>query len=65
MLRLPAFLRGEQDAGEPGSAALTDAFALTGFFLERHVFEPRGLAIHDSRARFITAVLREETRAAS
>jgi DNA repair protein RecO (recombination protein O) len=65
MLRLPAFLRGEQDAGEPGSAALTDAFALTGFFLERHVFEPRGLAMHDSRARFIAAVLREETRAAS
>ena len=65
MLRLPAFLRGEQDAGEPESAALSDAFALTGFFLERHVFEPRGLAMHDSRARFIAAVLREETRAAS
>ena len=65
MLRLPAFLRGEQDAGEPESAALSDAFVLTGFFLERHVFEPRGLAMHDSRAHFIAAVLREETRAAS
>jgi DNA repair protein RecO (recombination protein O) len=64
MLRLPAFLHGEQD-GEPLSADLGDAFALTGFFLERHVFEPRGIAIHDSRARFIAAVLREETRAAS
>jgi DNA repair protein RecO (recombination protein O) len=65
MLRLPAFLRGEQDAGEPGPAALSDAFALTGFFLERHVFQPRGVAMHESRARFIAAALREETRAAS
>jgi DNA repair protein RecO (recombination protein O) len=65
MLRLPAFLRGEQDVREPESGALSDAFALTGFFLERHVFEPRGIAMHDSRARFIAAVLREQTRAAS
>jgi DNA repair protein RecO (recombination protein O) len=64
MLRLPAFLRGDQD-GELASAELSEAFALTGFFLERHVFEPRGLAIHDARARFINAVLREEVRAAS
>jgi DNA repair protein RecO (recombination protein O) len=65
MLRLPAFLRGDQDASEPASGELTDAFALTGFFLERHVFEPRGLAMHDSRVSFINAVLREQTRAAS
>jgi DNA repair protein RecO (recombination protein O) len=64
MLRLPGFLRGDQD-DELANAQLSDAFALTGFFLERHVFEPRGLAIDDSRARFIAAVLREETRAAS
>jgi len=65
MLRLPAFLRGEQDAGEPASRELSDAFALTGFFLQRHVFEPRGLAMHDSRGSFINAVLRETARAAS
>ena len=64
MLRLPAFLRGEPD-GEPASGDLSDAFALTGFFLARHVFEPRGVAMHDSRARFIAAVMREEARAAS
>jgi DNA repair protein RecO (recombination protein O) len=44
---------------------LTDAFALTGFFFQRHVFEPRGLAMHDARASFIHAVLRAETKAAS
>jgi len=65
MLRLPAFLRGEEDAGAPQSGDLNDAFAMTGFFLERHVFEPRGLPVHDARARFIAAVLREEALAAS
>jgi len=65
MLRLPAFLRGDPDAGELGVVELGDAFALTGFFLQRHVFEPRGLAVHDARASFINAVLREQRRAAS
>ena len=33
------------------------AFALTGFFLDRHAFGPRGLALPDARARFVSAVL--------
>ena len=64
MLRLPAFLRGEFES-EPAVGELSDAFALTGFFLERHVLEPRGLPMHDARASFINAVLRADTRAAS
>jgi len=31
--------------------------ALGGFFLERHAFAPRGLALPDARARFVAAVL--------
>jgi DNA repair protein RecO (recombination protein O) len=55
LMRLPDFLCTE---AEPGSAAdLADAFALTGFFLERHAFAPRGLALPDARARFVAAVL--------
>jgi DNA repair protein RecO (recombination protein O) len=55
LIRLPAFLRANE---EPVSAAdLADAFALTGFFLERHAFAPRGLAVPDARARFVAAVL--------
>jgi len=55
LLRLPSFLR---TAAEPASAAdLADAFALTGFFLDRHAFAPRGLALPDARARFLAAVL--------
>lgn len=63
MLHLPAFLRGDDHA--PDAQELTQAFALTGFFLERHVLAPRGLAMHDARASFIAAVMREGARAAS
>jgi len=63
MLHLPAFLRGDDHA--PDAQELTQAFALTGFFLDRHVLAPRGLAMHDARASFISAVMRESTRAAS
>ena len=55
LLRLPSFLRTDT---EPASAAdLADAFALTGFFLDRHAFAPRGLAMPDARARFVAVVL--------
>ncbi|HEY1476004.1 MAG TPA: DNA repair protein RecO [Pseudolabrys sp.] len=56
MLRLPAFLR-DRDV-EPAGRDLADGFALTGFFLARHVLEPRGLTLSDERAHFIAAVLR-------
>ena len=55
LMRLPVFLRSKT---EPGSAAeLADAFTLTGFFLERHAFAPRGLTLPDARGRFVSAVL--------
>ena len=54
LMRLPAFLRQE---GSPESAdELADAFALTGFFLDRHAFAPRGLAVPEARARFVAAL---------
>ena len=56
MLRLPPFLR--DPAAEPAGSDIADGFALTGFFLERHVLEPRGLALSDERANFIAALLR-------
>jgi DNA repair protein RecO (recombination protein O) len=56
MLRLPAFLR-ERDAN-PVGRDLDDGFALTGFFLARHVLEPRGLTLSEERAHFIAAILR-------
>jgi len=60
MLRLPAFLggAGPEAAARPDAGALGDGFALTGFFLERHAFEPRGLALPEARAQFLAAVAR-------
>lgn len=40
LLPLPTFLL-RADAAEPGPAAIGDALALTGYFLERHVFPTR------------------------
>jgi DNA repair protein RecO (recombination protein O) len=56
LFALPVFLR---DDAEPASAAdLADAFALTGFFLDRHAFAPRGLAMPEPRAHFVSAIVR-------
>jgi len=33
-------------------------FALTSFFLARHVFEPRGVRFAEARASFIDAIRR-------
>jgi DNA repair protein RecO (recombination protein O) len=46
------------DRADVAAADLSSAFALTGFFLARHLFEPRGLALPDARAPLLAAVLR-------
>jgi DNA repair protein RecO (recombination protein O) len=56
LLRLPQFLR--DDNAPAGSRDLADGFALTGFFLTRHVLEPRGLEFAAERAHFIAALSR-------
>jgi DNA repair protein RecO (recombination protein O) len=56
MLRLPGFLLDRE--AEPAGRDLADGFALTGFFLARHVLEPRGLPLPDSRTHYIAAILR-------
>jgi DNA repair protein RecO (recombination protein O) len=62
LLRLPAFLMGE---GAANPDDLWDGFALTGFFLGRHVLEPRGIVFADARAGFIAAVLGRRSDAAA
>lgn len=52
LLALPAFLRGEAGASAD-AAQIAQAFALTGHFLERDVFGPRGQRIPDGRAAFL------------
>jgi len=54
LLRLPAFVGGE---GEASLEDVADGFALSGFFLNRHVLQPRNLAFTDARDGFVAAVL--------
>jgi len=58
LLRLPVFLTAD---GEPSREDLADGFALTGFFLQRHVLAPRGLSFADARERFIAAAIGQPT----
>lgn len=51
LLALPDFLKA--DAAGRGTASLADAFRLTGHFLERHVLQPRGLPMPESRAALL------------
>lgn len=55
LLVLPAFLL--RDCGH-SAADVTAGFTLTGFFLARHVFEPRGLVLPEARAALIATVTR-------
>ena len=55
LLPLPGFLLDAAPA-RPSAGELRDGFAVTGFFLTRYVFEPRGTHVPDARERFIAAV---------
>jgi DNA repair protein RecO (recombination protein O) len=55
LLALPAFLAERAGLAE-NPVGLEDGFRLTGYFLERHVHEPREIALPDARASFINAL---------
>jgi DNA repair protein RecO (recombination protein O) len=55
LLDLPPFLREGQGRAQPTPAEIAQGFALTGHFLLRDVFEPRGLPLPDVRTAFIAA----------
>lgn len=61
LLPLPDFLNDagtDVQARPPSPSEVVAGFALTGFFLVRHVLEPRGLAFADARASFIALLQR-------
>lgn len=58
LLRLPDFLKSEEASTEPSLGEVEDGFRLTGFFLTRHVLEPRGEKLPVSRAGFLAALSR-------
>ncbi|OCW57706.1 DNA repair protein RecO [Hoeflea olei] len=57
LLALPGFLT-DRDVPCSDAGALAEAFRLTGYFLDRHVFEPRGIARPVSRESFCAAAVR-------
>jgi len=59
LLPLPAFLKAAPTANRPPAADLADAFRLTGYFLARHVYEPRGLAPSEARTSLIALIGRQ------
>jgi DNA repair protein RecO (recombination protein O) len=63
LLPLPSFLL-EPSASCPERASLEEAFLLTGYFLERHVFDVRGEGLPQVRLNFLKAVSRAVEAAA-
>ncbi len=63
LLPLPPFLMEAPSVSRPRVAELADAFRLTGYFLARHVYEPRGLAPSDARSSFVALVARQAVAA--
>jgi DNA repair protein RecO (recombination protein O) len=58
LLALPAFLGEAEEVALPSPADLDAGFALTGFFLDRHVYQARNEPLPDARRHFIAAVTR-------
>jgi DNA repair protein RecO (recombination protein O) len=57
LLPLPGFLAGRM-GDNIGPQTLADGFRLTGYFLERDVYGPRGVDMPDQRAAFVESVAR-------
>lgn len=57
LLKLPEFLIDRRRGEPPSSTDLESGFRLTGHFLDRHVYAPRGLKPGEARAGFLRAVL--------
>ncbi|MGR6431432.1 DNA repair protein RecO [Rhizobium sp. PAMB 3174] len=57
MLALPPFLRTDHRKAA-NCDTLAEAFRLTGYFLNRHVYEPRGIEVASARDGFIQAALK-------
>lgn len=58
LFQLPAFLNGAL-ARVPDWAEVEAGFALTAYFMERHVYGPRGLPPPEARGAFIAALKRD------
>jgi DNA repair protein RecO (recombination protein O) len=58
LLALPGFLVDRQPHALPSAAELAAGFALTGYFLDRHVYQARGITSPPARAALIGLIER-------
>jgi len=56
LLRLPAFLRSDDQETNPPPGDIRDGFRLTEYFLMRDLFAPRGLTMPDARHAYLTEI---------
>lgn len=59
LLALPTFLTDEKYELHPNLEDINEGFTLLGYFLDRHVYHPRGLATSIDRASFIRAITKQ------
>lgn len=64
LLPLPAFLLEGARAPDPPFAEIYDGFRLTGFFLMRDLFEPRGQSLPQARSAYLAAFAKRLSAAA-
>lgn len=57
LLPLPPFLNNPGPVVTASAGEIADGFRLVGFFLERHVFDPRGLSHQGARAQVVAGIL--------
>lgn len=54
LLPLPSFLRNGNREDDPSPDSIRDGFKLTGFFLMRDLFGPRGQALPEARSAYLS-----------
>lgn len=57
LLPLPAFLMATTMEQAVDPVEIADGFKLSGYFLDRHIFDPRGLAHRSARSQMISGIM--------
>lgn len=57
LLALPSFLLDDHPNAPVEPEAVRQGFRLTGFFLDRNIFSPRGTPMPDARAAYVASVV--------
>lgn len=60
LLTLPGFMIESGETQSPSAADILAGFRLTGYFLARHVYEPRGIEAPAARERFLALLARHD-----